>query len=204
MWEFFGGEIVLNEKVNKIPIDKIRKQNKVTIADEIEHTSTYHFEPPLKPEQLFSCFLDPSEILFTKQNIWLLYIEKQFKIRIPAGAVEILLPYLKSALESGLMRLEKGDRNDWKGAKRKVQRKFNLTKLDFNTMAEKTNELTIGSLQPLYDENAHANRVRNVLRAIRLHIPNFKWSMPDCRTNASCPIGLENALRKLAEETHGK
>ena len=192
------------QKIEKKSIGQLGKNQKVTIADEVEHTSIYYFEPSFTPEQLFLCWLDPSEMHVAESNVWTLYIGKQFKFRVPAGAVEVLSTYLKSPLESGLMRLEQEFRHSWGDAKRKVCRKFNLTKIEFNTMTPKVNELTIGSLQPLYDEDAHANRVRNVLRAIKIRHPNFVWNQPDCRTNASCPIGLEKALRKLAEEAHGK
>jgi len=191
--------------VKKTPIGQIgNNQKKLTIAEEIEHESTYRFEPSLTPEQLFSCWLDPSERNMAESRILALIIDKA-KTRISEASAETLRQYLvPEAFNSGRIKIEPQIRHEWKSSLNRVRRKFNLTKLHFSTMSNQVNELTIGSQQPLYDQDAHANRVRNVLRGIKVRYPNVVFGSPECRQALSCPIGLNDALRKVALETHGK
>lgn len=82
------------DSVKKTPIGQIGKnQKKLTIAEEIEHESTYRFEPSLTPEQLFSCWLDPSERTMAETKCSVLRVDKT-KARIPEVAVEALRQYL--------------------------------------------------------------------------------------------------------------
>jgi hypothetical protein len=191
--------------VKKTPIGEIGKnQKKLTIAEEVEHESTYRFEPSLTPEQLFSCWLDPSERSMAETKCSTLRVDKT-RTRIPELAVEALRQYLvPEAFSSGRIKIEITTRHEWRGCINRVKRKFNLTKIEFSTMSQQVNELTISSQQPLYDQDAHANRVRNVLRGIKVRYPNVVFGSPECKQALSCPLGLNDALRKVALETHGK
>lgn len=88
--------------------------------------------------------------------------------------------------------------------KTKVLKKYNLTGLGLNPQLSQVHSFSIASREPLYDVDAHPNRVRNVLRAVKVRYPNVHFEHEGCLTSGQCPIGLQTALRKLAMETHGK
>jgi len=92
----------------------------------------------------------------------------------------------------------------WGTVRQKVIRKFNLTNLIINSVQDIIRQIKISSSQPLYDQDAHANRVRNLLRAVKIQHPDVIFEHEQCLTSGTCPVGLQEVLRKLAEETHGK
>jgi hypothetical protein len=195
----------MEKKVKKTPIGQIgREERKITIADEFEVTTQYHIVSDISPRQLAESWLDPSEFdeAFNDKDIVMV---ANTPMRATKKQVEILKGNIKEeAFESGLIKFEVKKEFQWSKIKRKVLKKYNLSGLLFNSMADKVHSLAISSKQPLYDQDAHPNRVRNVLRSIKIHYPQILFEHEACLTSGSCPTGLQNALRKLAEETHGK
>jgi hypothetical protein len=194
------------KEVKKTPIGLIGKeQTKVTIADEIQLETKYHLEPPLLPKQLAECWLDPSEMahVMSRQD-WKLLVAKQ-TTKVPYETMETLKTWLKpEALSANIVKFEAQSSFQWSKGKPKILRKYNLTDLKINAQLKAIRSISITSTQPLYDQDAHPNRVRNVLRAVKIRHPEVSFEHEGCWTSGSCPIGLQQALRKLAEETHGK
>lgn len=196
----------MSEKIQKKSIEQLAKNpSKVTIADEIETQSKYRIDPPLTAFQLASCLLDPSELEKGKRDDWKMLIANR-KIKMAPAAKDALEMWLSqtNALKSNAVQFVNESGFSWMDIKQKILRKYNLCDLIVHSMSKQINQITIVSLSPLYDLNAHPNRVRNVLRALKLRYPHLMWEHEGCSTSGSCPIGLADALRKLANETHGK
>jgi hypothetical protein len=190
----------------KTPIGSIGKDaRKVTIADELEITTRYHIDPSLTPSQLYECWLEPSDVDLTHEKHTLMYCAGQ-KSDVGLQMMDVLKnEALKpEALAKGIVVFKEEAVHRWARVKNKVLRKFNLSDLRFNSLADNVHFITISSRQPLYDQDAHPNRIRNVLRAVKVRYPHVHFEHEGCDTSGSCPIGLQEALRKLAEETHGK
>jgi hypothetical protein len=188
--------------IKKVPIGQIGKdQKKITIADEVEIETQYHIDPPLTPRQLMECWLDPSELDLAFSKLWHLYCNSE-KTRVSPAMMETLKVYLMpEAYANNIVSFKKESRSQWSKVKPKVLKRFNLTGLTFNSMSKIVHYLKISSRQPLYDQDAHSNRVRNVLRSVKIHYPQVVFEHEGCSTSGTCPIGLQEALRKLAEET---
>jgi len=190
----------------KTSIGNIGKEShKVTIADELEITTKYHIDPGLTPTQLYECWLDPSDKDLSESQITNMYCSGS-KTRVSAQMMDILKnEALKpEALANGTVVFKSETRHSWGKVRNKVLRKFNLSDLRFSSMSDYVHFISISSSQPLYDKDAHSNRIRNVLRAVKVRYPHVHFEYEGCESSGSCPIGLGNAMRKLAEETHGK
>ncbi len=193
--------MVEKREIKKIPIGQIGKnQHKITIADEIELETQYHLDPPLSPKQLAECWLDPSDFLlgFSKRHVAVFPDSKE---DLALATVEFLKRWL---IPEGLKQVifEQQSGYLWSAIKGKVLRRYNLTNLQFGTQSAAVHQIKISSRQPLYDQDAHAIRVRNVLRAVKIHYPETFFEHEGCWTSGSCPIKIQEALLKLAEETH--
>jgi hypothetical protein len=192
--------------IKKTPIAQIgMTAHKVTIADEIEVETKYHLDPPLTPAQLAACWLDPSEREEPTRQRWKLICGGR-RHEISVGGMEVLKFWLAQteALNEGHVKFECDTHFGWALIKPRVLRKYNLRNLAFNSMADRVHSLSIRSREPLYDTDAHPNHVRNVLRAVKVRYPNVHFEHEGCETSGQCPIGLQDALLKLAMETHGR
>jgi len=191
--------------IKKVPIGQIgMTKHKVTIADEIEMETKYHLEPSLSPRQLADCWLDPSERQEAADHRWLLICGGR-RQTISELSIEVLKLWLNpDALKEGLISFQREEYFAWCKVKTKVLKKYNLSGLDLNPQLTQVHSFSIASREPLYDVDAHPNRVRNVLRAVKIRYPNVQFEHEGCLTSGQCPIGLQAALRKLAMETHGK
>lgn len=177
-------------------------QHKVTIADEVKHRSQYHMEPALTPRQLASCWLDPSELELCGYRRWKMLVANN-TIQLTPQAKETLEFWLSqtSAIKDKVVQFQEDGGFSWSEARPKVLKKYNLFDLRLRPMSNRVNQIIIESFQPLYDENAHANRVKNLLQTVHLHIPKILFSNEGCEQTSSCPVGLEKLLRKMAVES---
>jgi len=191
----------MSKEVKKVSIGEIGKDNrKITIADEVEIETSYHLEPALTPFQIMSGLLDPSELdMAREKRVFLKAWNCQ--VQIPGSIAENLKMAIKPIfLEEGSISFAERPCYAWTRGKSKIMRKFNLSGFKCSTMVDFVHNIAISSRQPLYDQDAHSNRVRNVLRALKVRYPQVHFEHEGCLTSGTCPIGLQSALRKLAEE----
>jgi len=191
----------MSDKIRKVSIGEIGQgKRKITIADEVEIETSYHLEPALTPFEIMSGLLDPSELDLSKKTRTVLEAWHH-QIQVPISIAENFRLAIKPEfLREGQISFAEIPRYEWATGKARILRKFNLTAFKCNTMVDYVHSIAISSRQPLYDQDAHSNRVRNVLRALKVRYPHVHFEHEGCLTSGTCPIGLQEALRKLAEE----
>ena len=194
--------------IKKTPIGEIGKDvHKITVADLIDTESAYFLQPSLTPQQLARCWLDPSD---TERGYTYRFIMRCAGSisKVSEPAKNVLEVYLgqTDALTNGDVRFEKIGSWQWRALNRKICKKYGVFNIEFKTENFMVTRITIEDKVPLYDMNAHEKHVRNLFSDVKRVMPHvyFELDPEGCKTGGHCSIGIKEALRKAAEETHGK
>lgn len=186
-------------EIKKTPIEKLGKE-KVTIADEREHRSSYYVVPPMAIKDLVSAWLDPSDLDagYLKQCVMYFGGKKEL---ISNSTME-LLPTLidPKYLRNGTIRFEVEQYWHFSKVKHRILRRYNLVDLVINSKANLVREFEICSNQPYYDMDAHANRVYRMMKAVHRKFDGVLLPRKGCLDSGACSPRVEQAVRKALEE----
>lgn len=199
-----------HKAIKKVSIGDIGKnQPKITIADTVDFRTRYHFDPPLTPRQLVDCWLDPSDRDMANVKKWVIIgANNRAQIAIPLmKLLKTLLP--KDALAKGLIQFKQVPKLGWANVKQRVLKRYNVSDIIFRSNADSVSSITIESNIPLYQkepEECHRRHIHAILRTVIICYPEvlFELEPHGCYRGGQCDIKLEQLMKKLALQTHGK